>query len=101
VALKVLREQFADDEFIERFKRESQSTAALSHPNIVQVYDRGQAEAGTSYIAMEHVPAGTLKERISWGGPLEPGIAASLALQITEALSAAHERGVVHRDIKP
>jgi hypothetical protein len=102
VALKVLREQFADDEeFIKRFKREAQSTAALSHPNIVQVYDRGQAEAGTSYIAMEHVPAGTLKERISWGGPLEPEVAASLALQITEALSAAHERGVVHRDIKP
>jgi eukaryotic-like serine/threonine-protein kinase len=102
VALKVLREQFADDEeFVERFKREAQSAAALSHPNIVQVYDRGQTEAGTSYIAMEYMPGGTLKDRISWGGPLEPGVAAALALQITEALSAAHGRGVVHRDIKP
>jgi eukaryotic-like serine/threonine-protein kinase len=102
VALKVLREQFADDEeFVERFKREAQSAAALSHPNIVQVYDRGEAEDGASYIAMEYVPGGTLKERISRSGPLESGVAASLALHIAEALSAAHERGVVHRDIKP
>jgi eukaryotic-like serine/threonine-protein kinase len=102
VALKVLREQFAeDDEFVERFKREAQSAAALSHPNIVQVYDRGQTQDGASYIAMEYVPGGTLKDRISSGGPLEPGVAASLALQIVEALDAAHERGVVHRDIKP
>jgi serine/threonine protein kinase len=102
VALKVLREQFAEDEeFVERFKREARNAAALSHPNIVQVYDRGQTEAGASYIAMEYVPGGTLKERISSRGPLEPGVAASLALQITEALSAAHECGVVHRDIKP
>jgi tRNA A-37 threonylcarbamoyl transferase component Bud32 len=102
VALKALREQFADDEeFVERFKREAQSAAALTHSHIVQVYDRGETEDGSSYIAMEYVPGGTLKERISSGGPLEPGVAASLALQIAEALSAAHERGVVHRDIKP
>jgi serine/threonine protein kinase len=70
VALKVLREQFADDEeFVERFKREAQSAASLSHPNIVQVYDRGETESGTSYIAMEYVPGGTLKERISSSGP--------------------------------
>ena len=70
VALKVLREQFADDEeFVERFKREAQSAAGLSHPNIVQVYDRGETEYGTSYIAMEYVPGGTLKERISSSGP--------------------------------
>jgi eukaryotic-like serine/threonine-protein kinase len=102
VALKVLREQFAqDDEFVERFKREAQNAAALSHPNIVQVYDRGKAGNDASYIAMEYVPGGTLKERISWGGPLDPGVAASIALQIAEALNAAHERGVIHRDIKP
>jgi serine/threonine-protein kinase len=102
VALKILREQFADDEeFVERFKREAQSAAALSHPNIVQVYDRGETEYGTSYIAMEYVPGGTLKERISSSGPPEPEVAASLAAQIAEALGAAHERGVVHRDIKP
>ena len=102
VALKVLREQFADDaEFVERFKREAQSAAALSHPNIVQVYDRGETECGTSYIAMEYVPGGTLKELLSSSGPPEPEVAASLAAQIAEALGAAHERGVVHRDIKP
>jgi serine/threonine protein kinase len=102
VALKVLREQFAeDDEFVERFKREAQNAAALSHPNIVQVYDRGKAGDDASYIAMEYVPGGALKERISWGGPLDPGVAASIALQIAEALNAAHERGVIHRDIKP
>ena len=59
VALKVLREQFADDEeFVERFKREAQSAASLSHPNIVQVYDRGETEYGTSSIAIEYVPGG-------------------------------------------
>ncbi len=102
VALKVLREQFAEDEeFVERFKREAQSAAALSHPNIVQVYDRGQAEGGSYYIAMEYVPGGTLKELISSSGSLEPGAAAAFASQLAGALSAAHERGVVHRDIKP
>ena len=102
VALKVLREQFADDgEFVERFKREAKSAASLSHPNIVQVYDRGEAGDSSSYIAMEYVQAGTLKERISSDGPLDPGVAASLALQIAGALGAAHERGVIHRDIKP
>ena len=101
VALKVLREHLAEDEeFAERFKREALSGAALSHPNIVSVYDRGQ-EAGTSYIAMEYVPGGTLKERISRGGPLDPGAATSIALQIAEALHVAHQRGVIHRDIKP
>ena len=102
VALKVLREQFADDEeFVERFKREAQSAAGLSHPNIVQVYDRGETEHGTSYIAMEYVPGGTLKELISSSGAPEPEVAASLAAQIAEAIGAAHECGVVHRDIKP
>jgi eukaryotic-like serine/threonine-protein kinase len=102
VALKVLREQYADDEeFVERFKREAQSVAALSHPHIVQVYDRGKAGDGASYIAMEYVPGGTLKERISRSGPLGAGAATSIALQIAEALQAAHERGVIHRDIKP
>jgi hypothetical protein len=102
VALKVLREQFAEDgEFVERFKREALNAAALSHPNIVQVYDRGRAVDDARYIAMEYVPGGTLKERISWSGPLDPGVVASIALQIAEALDAAHERGVVHRDIKP
>src|SRR5918997_2202237 len=102
VALKVLRKQYAGDgEFAERFKREAMSVASLSHPNIVQVYDRGETEEGSSYIAMEYVPGGTLKERISREGSLEAADAAGLGAQVAEALGAAHDRGMVHRDIKP
>jgi eukaryotic-like serine/threonine-protein kinase len=102
VALKVLRTQYAgDSEFAERFKREARSAASLSHPNIVQVYDRGETEDGSSYIAMEYVPGGTLKEKIVGSGPLGTREAAALGAQVAEALEAAHERGMVHRDIKP
>ncbi len=102
VALKVLRRQYAgDSEFAERFKREARSAASLSHPNIVQVYDRGETEDGASYIAMEYVPGGTLKEKISREGPLAAPEAAALGAQVAEALGAAHDRGMVHRDIKP
>src|SRR5919107_29054 len=102
VALKVLRRQYAGDrEFAERFKREARSAASLSHPNIVQVYDRGDTEDGASYIAMEYVPGGTLKEKIVGEGPLGTREAAALVAQVAEALGAAHERGMVHRDIKP
>ena len=102
VALKVLRRQYAgDDEFAERFKREAMSAASLSNPNIVQVYDRGETEEGASYIAMEYVPGGTLKERILREGPLAAADAAGLGAQVAEALGAAHDRGMVHRDVKP
>ena len=102
VALKVLRTQYAgDSEFAERFKREARSAASLSHPNIVQVYDRGETEDGSSYIAMEYVPGGTLKEKIVGDGPLGAREAAALGAQVAEALGAAHGRGMVHRDIKP
>src|SRR5919112_4809114 len=102
VALKVLRKQYAgDDEFAERFKREAMSAASLSHSNIIQVYDRGETEEGASYIAMEYVPGGTLKERISREGLLEAADAAGLGAQVAQALAAAHDRGMVHRDIKP
>ena len=102
VAIKVLRDQYAEDaEFAERFKREARSAASLSHPNIVSVYDRGVADDGTSYIAMEYVSGGSLKERISQEGVLGATSAASVALQITAALEEAHGRGVIHRDIKP
>ena len=102
VALKVLRSQYAgDEEFAERFRREARSAASLSHPNIVQVYDRGEAEDGTSYIAMEYVPGGTLKEQIGRRAPFGDRETAAVGAQIADALGAAHERGVIHRDIKP
>jgi eukaryotic-like serine/threonine-protein kinase len=101
VALKVLREQYADDEeFVERFRREAMSAAALNHPGIVQVYDRGRFEHGTYYIAMEYVPGGTLKERIKGEGNLAPREAAEIASRVADALAVAHNRGIVHRDIK-
>jgi serine/threonine protein kinase len=102
VALKVLRSQYAgDEEFAERFRREARSAASLSHPNIVQVYDRGETEDGTSYIAMEYVPGGTLKEQIGRRAPFGDRETAAVGEQIADALGAAHERGVIHRDIKP
>jgi tRNA A-37 threonylcarbamoyl transferase component Bud32 len=102
VALKVLRSHYAgDEEFAERFRREARRAASLSHPNIVQVFDRGETEDGTSYIAMEYVPGGTLKEQIERRGPFGTRDTAAVGAQIAEALGAAHERGIVHRDIKP
>jgi len=102
VALKVMSSRYAgDEEFVERFKREAQSAAALSHPNIVSIFDRGESEDGTYYIAMEYLPGGTLKDRIVKRGALPAHTAAAVALQMAEALRAAHERDVIHRDIKP
>src|SRR3712207_2669518 len=102
VALKVLKEHYAqNEEFVERFKREAQSAAALSHPNIVSIFDRGESEDGTYYIAMEYLPGGTLKDHILERGFLPPQMAVEVALQIAEALQAAHKKGIIHRDIKP
>ncbi len=102
VALKVLREQYADDaDFVERSRREAKNAASLNHPNVVQIYDQGRAEDGTYYMAMEHVPGGTLKEHIAKRGSLDPSEAAGIASQVADALALAHGRGIVHRDIKP
>src|SRR5215212_719690 len=102
LALKVLREDYANDaDFVWRFRKEAQSAAALNHPNVVQIYDQGRAEDGRYYIAMEHVPGGSLEDLILRRGPLGPAEAARLASQVAEALHAAHERGIVHRDVKP
>ena len=102
VALKVMSTRYAsDEEFVERFKREAQSAAALSHPNIVSIFDRGESEDGMYYIAMEYLPGGTLKDRILKRGALPAHTAAAVALQMAEALRAAHERDVIHSDIKP
>jgi eukaryotic-like serine/threonine-protein kinase len=102
LALKVLREDYAKDPgFVSRFRSEAVSAASLNHPHVVQVYDQGRSEDGRLYIAMEHVPGGNLKDLITRCGPLDPAEAALLASQVAEALGAAHERGIVHRDIKP
>lgn len=101
VALKVLKDKYAkNEEFVKRFRREARSAASLNHPNIVSIYDWGCSEDGTYYIAMEHVPGGTLKDWISREGALDPGAVVEVALQIADALSVAHENGVIHRDIK-
>jgi eukaryotic-like serine/threonine-protein kinase len=101
VALKVLHSRLAEDEqFIERFRREASSAAGLSHPNIVQIYDRGEAE-GTYYIAMEYLEGRTLKDIIQAHAPLRPEHIVSVSSQILEALRFAHRRDIIHRDIKP
>jgi eukaryotic-like serine/threonine-protein kinase len=102
VALKLLKARYAgDEEFVERFRREAKNAAALSHPNIVPIFDRGESGDGTYYIAMEYLPGGTLKDRMPRHSGLPVRTAAAVALQVADALSAAHERGVVHRDVKP
>ena len=102
VAIKMLRKRYAEDEeFVARFRREARSAAALSHPNVVSVHDLGRSGDGDHYIAMEYVPGGTLKQRLVEGGALRPTAAAAVALQIADALDAAHMYGIVHRDVKP
>jgi eukaryotic-like serine/threonine-protein kinase len=102
VALKLLKDRYAEnEEFVERFKREAKSAAALSSPYIVPIFDQGETDDGTYYITMEYLPGGTLKERITATGALRPQAAAEVALQVAKALQIAHVRGVVHRDIKP
>lgn len=102
VALKVLRAQHAENrQFVERFRREAKNAAALSHPNIISVYDAGEGPDGTPYMAMEHVGGGTLGDLIEKEAPLDSLEAAGIALQVARALEEAHENGVIHRDIKP
>ncbi|MCD7957787.1 MAG: Stk1 family PASTA domain-containing Ser/Thr kinase [Lachnospiraceae bacterium] len=101
VAVKVLKKEFREDKvFISKFRVEAQSAAGLAHGNIVNIYDVGE-EAGINYIVMELVEGITLKEYIADKGHLSAREATSIALQISAGLEAAHNNGIIHRDVKP
>ncbi len=101
VALKVLHSHFlSDEEYVERFRREARAVAQLSHPNIVTVIDRGEAD-GHQFIVFEYVAGENLKELVQRTGPLPVRRAVELALAIADGLAFAHDHGLVHRDVKP
>lgn len=102
VTVKILQEQFTTNQkFVLRFRKEAQAIAALSHPNIVSVYDVGTSEEGEQYLIMEYVEGKTLKEVIKKKGVLSLDRALDYTNQILAGLNHAHSFGVVHRDIKP
>ena len=101
VAMKVMKPEFSSDtNFISKFQREAQAAAGLAHPNVVNVFDVGE-DQGVNYIVMELVEGITLKEYISKKGKLTVKEATSIAIQVAMGLEAAHNRNIVHRDIKP
>lgn len=101
VAVKVLREDLTrDPSFLDRFSREAQMVASLSHPHIVPVYDVGE-ESGTHFIVMEYVAGYTLHEEIARQGPLSSDRALPILRHVLEALGYAHQQGLIHRDVKP
>src|SRR5262245_56350354 len=101
VALKVMSKRWVGDAvFVARFTREAFAAALLNHPNVVQIYDIGETD-GTTFFSMEYVPGLTLAELVKRGGKLDPETAVGYALQAARGLRHAHERGMIHRDVKP
>lgn len=101
VAIKILRGELADDPMtLLRFQREASAASKLSHPNVVDVYDVGESE-GRHYIVMEYVRGRTLKQLIAQRGALHLDEAVDIMLQLTSAVAMAHEKHIIHRDIKP
>ena len=101
VAVKVLKSEFAEDAgFVSKFRAEAQSAAGLEHPNIVNIYDVG-SEDGMYYIVMEYVEGITLKTYIEKKGHLNYKEVISIAIQVGRGIEAAHNKGIIHRDIKP
>lgn len=101
VALKVMHQHYVDDpEYVERFRREARSVAALQHPNVVTVIDRGEWD-NRQFIVFEYVDGENLKQMIERRGPAPVATALELAIQVGQALSFAHQQGLIHRDVKP
>ena len=101
VALKVLKEEHRGDmEFVRRFEREARAVLSLSHENIVRSYAVGE-DGDINYIVLEYVEGSTLKELIKSDGPMSPKVAVNITCQVLDALSHAHQKGIIHRDVKP
>lgn len=102
VALKVLLRKLLDDpEFLLRFRNEAASTGRIDHPNVVTIYESGQAEDGTPYIAMQYLEGESLRVRLKARGALPVEECAAIIQQVARGLAAAHKLGIIHRDLKP
>ena len=100
-AIKVLKKRIATDEFVHRFEREVQLASQLMHPNTVEIYDFGRTREGQPYYVMEYLDGVTLSELVAETGALPPGRAVHVLRQVAAALREAHQRGLVHLDVKP
>ncbi len=102
VAVKILRRQFSGDkQLVERFRREARAASRVGHPHIIEVTDFGTTEDGCAYFVMEHLEGLDLADVLVREGALEPARASRIAIQICQALRAAHQEGIIHRDLKP